>query len=190
MKTKNVALILGILFVLVIVIASCASNKPAAQVAPAAVVENPVPPAAAAPSEPPVVEEVKPLIELGTGEIVAIGLKDENATPKVTLKPGEGLLVSSDKGEMVIQGTSFKSESGFMAYAFNENDSGQTIEVSLITGWNKDNERFNVNPVKYQVNKLDALRELVLKINVSEVKPAVFGYIFGKDGVITDPALK
>ncbi|OQA81237.1 MAG: hypothetical protein BWY29_01053 [Microgenomates group bacterium ADurb.Bin238] len=135
-----------------------------------------------------VVEEEPDLVELGTGEMIAVGLKDPNANPVVKLEPNQGVLWSSDPGGVSISGRIIDYESkGSMGYIFNDSD--QTITVVFHTGWNEENQRWNISPVLFKVNDLKALREHTLTVNKGEQKPLVFGKIWNGSELLSDPDL-
>ena len=134
------------------------------------------------------VEEVPGIVELRSGENAAVGLKDQAVNPVITLAPGEGFRVSSDPGGLLVKGTSIDSESmGYMPYVFN--DSTQSIKVTLHTGWNAPNQRWNIHPVVFQVNDFSALREHTLMINEGEQKPNVVGFTWTGTALVADPDL-
>lgn len=135
-----------------------------------------------------VVEEEPGIVELGTGEMIAVGLKDPNVNPVVKLKPNQGVLWSSDPGGANASGQVIDYENkGSMGYIFNDSD--DPIEVVFHTGWNSENERWNISPVLFKVNDLKALREHTLTINVDEQKPLFFGKIWNGSELLNDPDL-
>lgn len=135
-----------------------------------------------------VVEEEPGIVELGTGEMIAVGLKDPNVNPVVKLEPNQGVLWSSDPGGANASGQVIDYENkGSMGYIFNDSD--DPIEVVFHTGWNSENERWNISPVLFKVNDLKALREHTLTINVDEQKPLFFGKIWNGSELLNDPDL-
>lgn len=135
-----------------------------------------------------VVEEEPGIVELGTGEMIAVGLKDPNVNPVVKLEPNQGVLWSSDPGGANASGQVIDYENkGSMGYIFNDSD--DPIEVVFHTGWNAENERWNISPVLFKVNDLKALREHTLTINVDEQKPLFFGKIWNGSELLNDPDL-
>lgn len=135
-----------------------------------------------------VVEEEPDLVEIGTGETIALGLKDPNANPIVKIEPGQGVLWSSDPGGANASGQIIDYENkGSMGYIFNDSD--EPLEVVFHTGWNTENERWNISPVLFEVKQLSALREHTLTINVDEQKPMFFGKIWNGSELLDDPDL-
>jgi len=97
-------------------------------------------------------------------------------------------LWSSDPGGVSISGRIIDYESkGSMGYIFNDSD--QTITVVFHTGWNEENQRWNISPVLFKVNDLKALREHTLTVNKGEQKPLVFGKIWNGSELLSDPDL-
>ena len=126
------------------------------------------------------------LVEIGTGEAVAVGLKDPAANPVVMIEPGQGVLWSSDPGGANASGQVIDYETrGSMGYIFNDSD--EPLEVVFHTGWNTENERWNISPVLFKVNDLGALREHTLTKNESEQKPMFFGLIWNGSELLNDP---
>ena len=186
--------VLAVIIVLLGIFAFWPRNVPAAPAAviPTIAIKTPVP---AQPTALPVIQPavqpqsvaqpttVELITELRSDEKAAKGLSDQKVNPVVTLNPGEGVMISSDPGGFLVEGTSIDSESmGYMAYIWN--NSQKTIDVVLHTGWNDPNKRWNIHPVVYKVLDVSALREHVLDINLGEKKPVVYGYIFA-DGKLS-----
>ncbi len=141
-----------------------------------------------APIVEPAVAEEPDLVEIGTGEVVALGLRDPKANPTVIVEPGQGVLWSSDPGGANASGQTIDYEKkGSMGYIFNA--SNKPIDVVFHTSWNIENGRWNISPVLFKVNDLKALREHTLTINRGEQKPLFFGKIWNGSELLNDPDL-
>jgi hypothetical protein len=181
MNRYTVGRLIGIAIIVVVVIVACTLSYRAVFVA------GSVPSLKGAPTVVPAA--IQKIIELRADENAAVGLKDHSVDAVTTLQPGEGVWVSSDPGWFSVQGTQIDSAKGYLAYV--DNQYKDPIKVVYHTGWNGDNERWNIHPVVYHVTDLSGLREHVLSINLGERKPNVFGYIYTAAGKLTpDPNLK
>jgi len=91
------------------------------------------------------------LVEVAGDGALLLNLSDPNRTPEFVLEPETGVIISMDPGA-VLSGTEeiVSSDEGMLISIYNSTE--ESLEFSLETGWNTENQRHNVHAVSFSGN--------------------------------------
>lgn len=108
--------------------------------------------------------------------------RDWDGIHKKDGKPWFAIAISSDKGSVTCDGVEYKFDKGFVAVCLTT----ELESITVVTGWNPDNENWNVWAEKFVIpSDMDideAVKEILTEWQATQEKPVAFAVL--SDGTV------